>query len=298
MIVFLISGCKSNGEKFIAKVDDEGITEEEFEMDFKVYKNIHERQRGSDALSQIVEDGRTLGEKLKEDIVNKLIMERIIAKETEKMGISLSQEELDEKVEEFIALAGGQDQYDEFLETSDITDEYYKESLRKELLTNKHKTELLKGITIEEEDAKNYFESNKEDLVVIKPSLILVKTEEEGEEVLKRLERGEDFAELAKEISIDKRSALKGGDLGYLSRGTMIADFEQVAFNLEVGEVSELTKTEVGYHIIYLEDRKDTFETLRDNIYELLKEYKYLEEMQTLRQNSNVKIFLDLKEEK
>lgn len=295
MILFSISGCKSTDEKFIAKVGNEGITEEEFEIDFEIFKGIHEKQRGVGALSQVGEDGRTLGEILKEDIVNKLIMEKIVSIETEKMNIDVTPDELAEKVEEFINLAGGQEQYDQFLETSGISNEYYKNSLRLELLSNKHKQEILKGLTIKEEDAKDYFENNKDDLVVINPFHILVKTEEEGIEVINRLNKGEDFAELAKEISIDKRSASEGGSLGYFPRGTMIADFDQVAFSLEVGEISQLVKTEVGYHVIYLADKKDTFDALSDSIFELLKELRYLEEMQTLRENSNVKILLDIK---
>ena len=81
-----------------------------------------------------------------------------------------------------------------------------------------------------EEEAEEYFEENKEDLIVIRASHILVKTEEEGKEVLERLNQGEDFAKLAEELSADKSSGLFGGDLGYFGKGSMIAEFEEAAF--------------------------------------------------------------------
>jgi len=85
----------------------------------------------------------------------------------------------------------------------------------------------------------------------IKCSHILVKKQNEANEVLERLKKGESFTNLAKELSIDKASAKKGGDLGLFGKGTMVKPFEEAAFKLDKGEItSEPVKTEFGYHII------------------------------------------------
>lgn len=84
---------------------------------------------------------------------------------------------------------------------------------------------------------------------------ILVDTEETGQEVLKKLKEGASFADLAKEYSTDTGSAESGGDLGWFPRGMMVAEFEEAAFTLPIGETSALVKTDYGYHIIQVLDR-------------------------------------------
>ncbi|MCB1516692.1 MAG: peptidylprolyl isomerase [Hyphomicrobiaceae bacterium] len=84
---------------------------------------------------------------------------------------------------------------------------------------------------------------------------ILVNTEEEAKAVLDELNNGKDFAELAQEKSIDPGAA-NGGDLGYFTKGQMVQPFEDAAFALEVGQVSQPIQTQFGWHIIKLEDRR------------------------------------------
>lgn len=79
---------------------------------------------------------------------------------------------------------------------------------------------------------------------------ILLKKQSEALMVLDRLKKGETFSNLAKELSIDKASGKRGGDLGFFRKGMMVKPFEDVAFKLEKGQISEPVKTEFGYHII------------------------------------------------
>ncbi len=84
----------------------------------------------------------------------------------------------------------------------------------------------------------------------IKCTHILVEKQSQALAILERLKKGEKFAELAKELSIDTGSGKRGGDLGYFGRGRMVKPFEAAAFMLSVGQVSEPVKTEFGYHVI------------------------------------------------
>ncbi|MDH4135295.1 MAG: peptidylprolyl isomerase [Anaerolineae bacterium] len=84
---------------------------------------------------------------------------------------------------------------------------------------------------------------------------ILVETEEEAQTVLARLEAGEDFVSVAKELSTDESTREDGGDLGWFPRGVMVPEFEETAFALQPGETSEILQTSFGYHIILVEER-------------------------------------------
>ena len=84
----------------------------------------------------------------------------------------------------------------------------------------------------------------------IKCSHILVAKQSESLAIVERLKNGEKFGKLAKELSIDLGSSKKDGNLGYFTKGMMVKPFEEVAFKLQIGEISEPIKTEFGYHII------------------------------------------------
>lgn len=84
----------------------------------------------------------------------------------------------------------------------------------------------------------------------IKCSHILVKKQSEALEIVEKLNNGEKFGKMAKEFSIDSPSAKKDGNLGYFTRGMMVKPFEEAAFSLQIGQVSQPVKSEFGYHII------------------------------------------------
>jgi parvulin-like peptidyl-prolyl isomerase len=116
---------------------------------------------------------------------------------------------------------------------------------------------------------------------------ILVESEEEAQAVLDRLAAGEEFEVIAAEVSIDASTAYRGGDLGWFSRGQMVEPFEEAAFALEVGEISEPVQTDYGWHIIKLYDRDDDYPTL---YYEQLQQRSDLFEATLLQWQINAEI--------
>jgi peptidyl-prolyl cis-trans isomerase C len=94
-------------------------------------------------------------------------------------------------------------------------------------------------------------------------SHILMNTPEEAEQVQSRL-GAESFASLARKYSADQQ-ADEGGDLGYLSRGNMIPEFEEVVFGMKIGEISDVIASEFGYHIIQVTDIRDARVALEDS---------------------------------
>jgi len=108
----------------------------------------------------------------------------------------------------------------------------------------KYQLHLKQTPTNKEANKKSNSVSNK-----IKCSHILVAKQSEATDILEKIKKGEKFGAVAKQISTCP-SSKKEGDLGYFVKGQMVKEFENVAFKLQVGEISEPVKTEFGYHII------------------------------------------------
>ena len=121
--------------------------------------------------------------------------------------------------------------------------------------------ELRERTAVTDEDIKEYFEAHEQEYrYEYRVSHILVSTFEEAEDVQKLLENNS-FAWVANRVSIDP-VARRGGDLGYLSKGNMIPEFESAVFDMEPGEVSGIVKSDFGYHIIKLVDMRKSLVTV------------------------------------
>lgn len=151
------------------------------------------------------------------------------------------------------------------------------------------------NVILEEDDLKAYYEDNMDMFTQeeqVKASHILFKTaegaspeevkkiEEKAASVLERAKKGEDFAALATEFS-DDSSKSKGGDLGYFTKGRMVKEFEDAAFNLKPGEISDLVKSTYGFHIIKVEDKKErsvkTYDEAKAQIDSILRRTKSMD---------------------
>jgi peptidyl-prolyl cis-trans isomerase C len=125
---------------------------------------------------------------------------------------------------------------------------------------------------VSDEDMKKFYEQNKDKFKSgeqIKASHILVKTEKEAKDVLAKLKSGGNFEELAKKNSVDSSSA-KGGDLGWFGKGSMVPAFEKAALALKEGQISEVVKSDFGFHIIKLTGKRAAgvrpFEEVKEQI--------------------------------
>lgn len=118
---------------------------------------------------------------------------------------------------------------------------------------------------------------------------ILVETEAEAKTIYNFLQQGSDFAEFAKKSSKDTGSAVNGGDLGWFGKGQMVPEFEQVAFSLKVGEISQPVKTQFGYHIIQVLGHENR--PLSESQYEQKKGTEFSDWLKSQREKSNVKTY-------
>ncbi len=203
-----------------------------------------------------------------------MISDEIIRQETEKEDISVTDEEIAAEIAVYEEEYGGDEQLEAALAENGMTIEDLKEEVQTYV-----KIEKLIGPNIEitDEQIKAYFEENKDSLgqsAKVEASHILTETKEEAEEIKAQLADGADFAEVAKEQSTDTVSAENGGQLGTFGAGEMAPEFEEAAFAMEVGGISEPVETEFGFHIIKVTDKTEatapTLENSKEQIEGLL----------------------------
>jgi peptidyl-prolyl cis-trans isomerase C len=203
---------------YLARIDNTNITQADFDSEFQALPD-YARQMFADAAG-------------KEKFLNEIINKELIYKEALKKGVDKSPE-FNKKVEDFRKLT---------------------------LVSQVFEKEILAKAGVPDQEIKDYYEKNKNDFVVAKElraSHILVKTEGEAGKVLERLKKGEKFDAIARAVSIDTGSAKNGGDLGFFKKGQMVPEFERGAASLNVGEItSSPVKTQFGYHIIKVTDKK------------------------------------------
>jgi foldase protein PrsA len=185
--------------------------------------------------------------------IDKIISDKILVAEAKKQKVNVTDSELNSEVEKLKESYGGEEAFNQALASNNTTVAFLKQDLKNYLTIR----QLLEPeINITEEEMKTYFDENKDSFAEaeqIKASHILVADEKTANEVKQKLNDGGDFAELAKEYSTDDSTKDSGGDLGYFAKGTMVTEFDDVAFGLAVDEVSKPVKTEYGYHIIKVE---------------------------------------------
>lgn len=287
----LLTGCGA-GSDTVAKVNGDAISVEAYSKDYNVIKRNYEAQFGPDFLEQEGPDGVSMEKVLKENVLDKLIVEQIIMQKAEKEKFMATDEEVNKEVTGFKEMVGGQEGFDNFLKTNDMDEEYFKSGIKKEITVEKYREKFLKDLKLEDKDLKEYYEANKEKYETIKASHILVEKEEDAKAISKELKEGGDFAELSKK-SIEPDAAEREGDLGYFGRGQMVPEFEEAAFKLKVDEISDPVKTEHGYHVIKVTDKKDSFDKVKEEVKGDLENEKFGENLEKLKEDAKVKTYME-----
>lgn len=134
------------------------------------------------------------------------------------------------------------------------------EEMKKRILVDKvFKKEVDGKVSVTEDDIKKFYNEHPDEVKnpdEIRANHILLKTREEAEMVRKKIKDGTKFEEAAKKYSIDTGSKNSGGDLGFFSRGMMVPEFDEAAFKLNVGEVSDIVQSQFGFHIIKVLEKR------------------------------------------
>lgn len=158
------------------------------------------------------------------------------------------------------------------------------EEFKKITLINMLLEQELKNLPqVTEKDAKDYYEKNKDQFIKpteIRLSQIVVKNEEEAKKVYEKIDKGEDFGNIAKELSKDEKTKASGGDIGFFKKGQLSPQIENVAFNLKKGQISMPLNLNGNLYIFKVTDVKGTaveFEQIKEQLTEQLRAKKQQE---------------------
>lgn len=296
-------------DRIVAVVNDEIITLSELNNNFESYrKRIEESYKDQD-LVKIMAEARLA-------LLNKLIDQSLIEQEAKKSGIVIKDDEVIDTIKDF--LSRRKLRMDDLLKTlakDGSSFEEYKKEIRDQLVRMRLvRREIKARIAVSDEEIGNYYLKHREDYegkeaVRIKQILISfpknidattkAKLRGEIDTIHKRLKDGEPFDMIAARYS-QGPAATAGGDIGFVERGMVLPAVENVAFSLQVEEISSVFESPIGFHIIRVIDKRGAgvkpIESVRVEIREKLEEEKmekkYTEWIKELRNKSHIEIKL------
>jgi peptidyl-prolyl cis-trans isomerase C len=253
--------AESSGK--VATVNGSVITQKDFDRDFR------------QAQQMFLMAGKHLSESqlsaFKTKVLQDLINRELLYQDSLKKGIAVDEAQINERFESLKKGFPSEEEFNTSLKNADLSESALRSLIERGISIEKLiDIQFAQKTEISDEESDKFYKDNP-DLFKrpeqVKASHILIKVDSgadksekekarnELEKIQKKLKKGEDFSELAKEFSQDP-SNTAGGDLGYFARGQMVKPFEDAAFSLKTGNVSDIVETKFGYHLIKLTDKR------------------------------------------
>jgi parvulin-like peptidyl-prolyl isomerase len=303
--IFILAGRTSSEvvDRIVAVVNNEVITKSEINEVlmplYAQYKSTYDETE----LTRRLEEART-------NILNQMIEDRLILQEAKSEGIEVTAREVEERLNEVKSQFADEEEFKRVLQTQDLTVADLKEKYSQQLMIKKLiNREVRYKIEITPTEVFRYYQMNQEQFrtpEMVKLQTILIRKTKEPEsptpkerieQLYKSLKEGKEFSKLAKEYSEDP-SAERGGDMGYISKGEMMSQIDEVIFSLNEGKLSDIIETRVGYHIFRVTNKREPdirpFEDVRVEIENLLfqrkAEARFDEWMDSLKENAYISI--------
>ena len=278
------SAADVKSEETVAEVNGVKLFKSDFDREVAA---VEERLQAN---GQSVPEGQR--QMLNDSVLDRMIARELLYQESQKRGIKPDQSELESEFKTFKENFASEDEFKKSMENMNLTEEMVKENIRRgytiKLFIDK---EIVENISISEQEAKEFYEQNIDKFKTpaqVKASHILIMVDENADEkakkearekieaIKKELEGGADFAQLA-----EKESQCPSSE-----RGKMVQPFEDVAFGMKEGEVSDIVETRFGFHIIKVTGKRDEFlmpfPEIRNRIEEYLQQEKIQEEIDSL----------------
>jgi peptidyl-prolyl cis-trans isomerase C len=244
---------------------------------------------------------------IKNQVLESLISRELLYQESQKKGVKVNKEKLETEYEGLKKRFPSEEEFKSRLSSLKISEVDVKTQIERGLVIQEFIDEEIGGkVMVPEKDVKAYYDTHPDSFKQpeqVRASHILIKVDPQAdeakkaaarkklEEIRRRLLKGEEFVALAREFS-EGPTNVRGGDLGYFRRGQMVKPFEDTAFALKVGELSEVVETQFGFHLIKVTGKKPettiAYVDIKERLQKYLKDEKvqqevtvYIEELKT-----------------
>lgn len=310
MLMLLVACSGSVPDDVAVKINNTEVSMDYFNKTVvKIGKdNGFEEIYGPDIWEREIEPGVTFKQKFEEQIMDIIIIQELVYEEATSKGVQATDEEIQKEYDAYMDIVEKNPDYKAVMEKNNIDEAFVKEHLKKTLTYSKYIQSAMDAVEVTDAEVEDFYNKNIANYTKdeVRASHILISTrngnqplpDAEKEEklklaqsILERVKAGEDFAELAKQYSEDPGSAANGGDLGYFGRGQMVPEFEEAAFALGIGEISNVIETDYGYHIIkveYKEQEVTPFEDIKDMLKDELKYNEFNEHLTELKDTATI----------
>jgi peptidyl-prolyl cis-trans isomerase C len=244
-----------------ATVNGVPITTRELNRSFQAYVQV--------PYATVQEDPRA--KEVLRQVLDNLIDRELLLQRAKSLKMAVPEQQVDTQMQQLQKRFPSQEAFEKVLTEQNLTLDAVKKDVEGQLLRQQLvQKEILDKVKVSAGEVQTFYDKNKGKYVAeeqVRARHILIKVPPEAspaddaklkskaDGALSRAKQGEDFAALATELS-DDGSRESGGDLGFFPRGRMVPAFEEVAFTLQPGQTSEIVRTQFGYHIIKVEERK------------------------------------------
>ena len=307
VLCFSMIGC-SNSNAF--KVGETEFSNEEVD---KVKSILTATQSYTDAdyLAQFKES-KDNDDKIKQEVISYMIDNEVVYQQAQKEKIKVTDDEVNQKYSQIEKMLDTNQEYKKLLDDAGVDEDYLKETIKKDLAVQKYRENYEQDLKVTDKEVEKYYKEHKDDFKEesVEAYHILVSTlddnnkpvddskkeelKSKAESLLKEIKNGGDFEKIAKENSDDKSSGKKGGYLGYFTKDSKNTQFTKEAFKLEKGQVSNVFETPFGYEIVKVTNKKTEQKSLEDSREEIVNRIladKYLDQVNSLREKSDVQRF-------
>jgi parvulin-like peptidyl-prolyl isomerase len=292
LLIFTVVGCNNQDTgEYVAKVNGQVITLKDFEARLSQVAAIN----GFDLENPQMAAYKDMFEL---QTLDGMIDELLLLTEAKNRKLEVKKEDLTDQISGMKSQFASDKEFSAYLKDyMNMTEKEFEKILEDSLLVQALFEDVTKDINSTDVDIEEYYNENKEAFYQeeqIRARHILVKTKEEAAEIIKLItEEGQDMGELAMLKSTEEAAKTTKGDLGYFGRGRMVKPFEDAAFALDVGEITqEPVETTFGWHVIRVEDKKaayqQTFEEVKDDL-----EQSFINEAKN---NAFIEFMADIKE--